>query len=152
MYYVQLFDWYVASISVLVICTIEIVIIGWIYGLKNFVRDIEYMINRKIHTIWQLCWKYITPSILCFILCISISRMFDSSLSYNGVPYPQWAIYLGWTYGFSSTCIIPIFMVYILIKSKGSFLERIIQALKPHKWEPALESDKIMWKNYCNKK
>lgn len=150
MYFVQLFDWYVASISVLLICTIEIVIIGWIYGIENFIRDIEFMISNKIHIIWRLCWKYITPSILFFILYINLSRIFNPGLSYNGVLFPQWALYLGWLYGFISVSVIPIYMVYLVSKSKGSLWERFIYTLKPYKWEPALKSDKILWQNYCN--
>ncbi|KAJ4442270.1 hypothetical protein ANN_12136 [Periplaneta americana] len=32
MYVVQLLDWYAASISVILICLVEVVIVGWIYG------------------------------------------------------------------------------------------------------------------------
>lgn len=64
MYLLQLFDWYAASISVILICLCEIIIVGWIYGVKNFVRDIEFMIGHSVGTWWILCWKYITPTIL----------------------------------------------------------------------------------------
>lgn len=64
MYVLQLFDWYSASISVILICLIEIIIVGWIYGVDNFVRDIEFMIGKPIERWWILCWKYITPTIL----------------------------------------------------------------------------------------
>jgi solute carrier family 6 amino acid transporter-like protein 5/7/9/14 len=32
MYVLQLFDWYAASTSVILICIVEVVIVGWIYG------------------------------------------------------------------------------------------------------------------------
>lgn len=87
MYLLQLFDWYAASISVILICLIEVVMIGWTYGMislilfyhinfiisqmniqfsgcQNFIWDIEFMIEKKIHWFWPLCWKYITPTIL----------------------------------------------------------------------------------------
>jgi len=32
MYVLQLLDWYAASMSVILICIVEVVIVGWIYG------------------------------------------------------------------------------------------------------------------------
>lgn len=64
MYWLQLFDWYAASISVILICLTEIIIVGWIYGVQNFVRDIEFMIGHRVGCCWIICWKYITPTIL----------------------------------------------------------------------------------------
>lgn len=64
MYLLQLFDWYAASISVILICLCEVVIVGWIYGVKNFIRDIEFMIGETVPQWWLICWKYITPVIL----------------------------------------------------------------------------------------
>lgn len=64
MYWLQLFDWYAASISVILICLVEIVIVGWIYGIHNFVRDVEFMIGHRVEWCWIVCWKYITPTIL----------------------------------------------------------------------------------------
>lgn len=64
MYILQLFDWYAASISVILICLCEIIIVGWIYGVENFIRDIEFMIGTRVEKWWLICWKYITPTIL----------------------------------------------------------------------------------------
>lgn len=64
MYYLQLFDWYATSISVILICLVEVIIVGWTYGVDNFTRDIEFMTGGKVHWWWKLCWKIITPIIL----------------------------------------------------------------------------------------
>lgn len=64
MYLLQLFDWYAASISVILICLCEIFIVGWVYGVNNFIRDIEFMIGTSVERCWLICWKYITPTIL----------------------------------------------------------------------------------------
>lgn len=64
MYLLQLLDWYAASISVIAVCFVEIIAVGWIYGIKNFVRDVEFMIGCKVGFWWIICWKYITPVIL----------------------------------------------------------------------------------------
>lgn len=64
MYLLQLFDWYAASISIILICLTECLAVSWAYGMKNFVRDIEFMIGHKLERWWSISWKYITPSIL----------------------------------------------------------------------------------------
>lgn len=64
MYFLQLFDWYAASISVILVCLCEVIIVGWIYGVKNFIRDIEFMIGARVEHWWLICWKYTTPIIL----------------------------------------------------------------------------------------
>lgn len=69
MYLLQLFDWYAASISVILICFVEVFIIGWAYGIDNFIRDLEFMIQKKIHWWWLVSWKFITPTILAVIYC-----------------------------------------------------------------------------------
>lgn len=64
MYILQLLDWYSASISVILICIIEVVMASWIYGIDNFIDDIYFMIGKKPEKLWSYCWKYVTPSIL----------------------------------------------------------------------------------------
>lgn len=88
MYWLQLFDWYAASISVILICLVETIIVGWIYGIHNFVRDIEFMIGNPVGYCWIMCWKYITPTILTvrhksvMDLCFSMRDLIQSSLSF----------------------------------------------------------------------
>lgn len=74
MYLLQLFDWYAASISVILVCLCEVIIVGWIYGVKNFIRDIEFMIGNAVPKWWLICWKYITPAILS--VCPHLSNTF----------------------------------------------------------------------------
>lgn len=64
MYWLQLFDWYSASISVILVCIIEVTVISWIYGADNFVKDIEFMIKAKLSRLWKISWRIVTPAIL----------------------------------------------------------------------------------------
>lgn len=64
MYVIQLLDWYAASISVILICLVEVFVVSWTYGASNFVRDVEFMTGNRPGAWWYLCWKYITPVIL----------------------------------------------------------------------------------------
>lgn len=64
MYIFQLLDWYSASIAVILICVMEVIMVGWMYGTKRFSEDIFFMVGSHPGKIWTICWKYITPIIL----------------------------------------------------------------------------------------
>lgn len=74
MYVLQLLDWYAASISIILICFLELLCICWMYGVENFIRDIEFMLNVKLHCWWRLCWKFITPVILMVSMVALVFR------------------------------------------------------------------------------
>lgn len=143
MYLLQLFDWYAASISVILVCLCEVIIVGWIYGVKNFIRDIEFMIGNTVPKWWLICWKYITPTILSFIFVTTI--LFNTELTYNGMEYPRWLIAVGWSSCLVSIVCIPIYFVYKLSKMNGSLKKRIRIALTPNNWGPADVNDRKAW-------
>lgn len=68
MYWLQLLDWYAASISVILVCIVEISVVSWIYGANTFIKDIEFMINEKISKLWKVLWTTVTPIILMVLL------------------------------------------------------------------------------------
>ncbi|KAF2894050.1 hypothetical protein ILUMI_12120, partial [Ignelater luminosus] len=122
MYLLQLFDWYAASISVILICLVEVFIVGWTYGTDNFVRDLEFMTQEKVHWWWPLCWKFVTPIILTFIFMTSIA--FNTTITYHGFLYPDWSIVLGWSSCAASMLCIPLYMGYkLLYFEEGDFVE-----------------------------
>lgn len=150
MYILQMFDWYAASISVMSICFVEVLIVGWTYGCENFVRDVEFMIGEKLHFWWPLCWKYITPTILSFIFITTI--VFNTRVSYNGIDYPDWAIGIGWCSCLISMLCIPAYMIYYLFSKKGSLKKNLITGTSPSEsWGPGDEENRTEWKKFILK-
>ena len=52
------------SWGLLLVAIIEVSAISWIYGVENFIKDIEMMIGEKPKAFWwfwQACWLVITP-------------------------------------------------------------------------------------------
>lgn len=144
MYVLQLLDWYAASISVILICLVETIVVGWTYGCDNFVRDVEFMIGEKIHPWWPLCWKYITPIILSFIFVTTI--LFNTRISYNGIDYPEWAVAVGWCSCLVSIVFIPGYAVFHFCGTKGGWREKLEQGTSPtQEWGPQKLEDRIAW-------
>ncbi|XP_071126480.1 sodium- and chloride-dependent glycine transporter 2-like isoform X1 [Mytilus edulis] len=129
MYVLQIVDWYCAIFSVMTVCILETIIIGWIYGANRFYEDIELMIGRKPCIWWSICWKFITPVILVMMLVFNMTQI--TPVSYGTYQYPQWAIAVGWIIGMISVIPIPIYMVVDLWDANGTLLQRLKQRLKP---------------------
>ncbi|KAK4879884.1 hypothetical protein RN001_008030 [Aquatica leii] len=148
-YWLQLFDWYAASISVILICIVEVVIVGWTYGINNFIRDVEFMLQHKVNWWWPLCWKFITPIILIFIFITSI--VFNTAITYYGFIYPDWSIVVGWGSCALSISCIPLYMGYrLLYLEKGDCVDRLKSGFRVDKeWGPSLESYRKEWNNIC---
>lgn len=67
MYWLQLFDKYAASWSVLLIAITECILISWVYGAERFLDDIQSMIGKRSNAwkfVWKWMWKVVTPSVL----------------------------------------------------------------------------------------
>lgn len=74
MYILQLFDWYSSALSIIVICLVEIFMIMYIYGMDNFLTDVEFMLGKRPNLFWKISWKFITPLVLI------VRPQFDSSV------------------------------------------------------------------------
>ncbi|XP_058803162.1 sodium- and chloride-dependent glycine transporter 1-like isoform X1 [Phymastichus coffea] len=147
MYVLQMFDWYAASISVISICLVEVIVVGWTYGCENFVRDVEFMIGEKLHWWWPFCWKYMTPVILSFIFVTTV--LFNTRITYNGVDYPEWAVAVGWCSCLVSMLCIPGYIICYLVFGKGTLAEKIAHGTNPtSEWGPTQAEDREAWEKF----
>ncbi|XP_016944259.2 sodium- and chloride-dependent glycine transporter 1 isoform X1 [Drosophila suzukii] len=140
MFVLQLFDWYSSAIAVIVICMVEIIMVAWIYGIKNFLMDIEFMLGKRPSLYWRILWQVVTPLVLVFILITSI--VFMRTITYNNVSYPQWAVIIGWASFVSSVIWIPLYIFYIMIRKRATLCESLKKRLKPLDWTPADPQDR----------
>ncbi|XP_044727458.1 sodium- and chloride-dependent glycine transporter 1-like isoform X2 [Chrysoperla carnea] len=151
MYYIQLIDWYCASVSIILICLMEIIIVGWIYGIDNFIRDIKFMMDIKMGFWWPFCWKYLTSVILVIIFMTTI--FFNTEVTYNGKAYPFWSIILGWSSCLVSMVCIPGYAIYLISRTPGNFIQRIRTNLKSTEdWGPSDVGNRKEWKTLITMK
>uniref|UniRef100_A0A674N2A5 Transporter n=1 Tax=Takifugu rubripes TaxID=31033 RepID=A0A674N2A5_TAKRU len=62
-YWVEVFNGYVGSVPLLVIAFFEIIAVSYIYGIRNFSDDLEYMNGSRPNIFWKACWLVISPVI-----------------------------------------------------------------------------------------
>ncbi|XP_066490542.1 sodium- and chloride-dependent betaine transporter-like [Tiliqua scincoides] len=127
MYIFQLFDYYAASGTCLLFLAIfEVICVGWIYGADRFYDNIEDMIGYRPWPLVKLCWLLLTPGVCLATFLFSLIRY--TPLRYNNVyDYPQWGIAVGWLMALSSMICIPLYVVFILLRTKGSLKQRLCQ-------------------------
>ncbi|XP_077984736.1 sodium- and chloride-dependent glycine transporter 1-like [Glandiceps talaboti] len=142
-YILQLLDWYAAGFSLCFIGLLECIVIAWVYGIDKFCTDIEAMIGYKPNRYLWICWKYLAPATLAFIMVFSLVSYTPCQL--GDYVYPKWAEIVGWIISLLSVALIPAYAIYHIVKVKAnSASERICNAVKPlPQWGPALAEDRL---------
>uniref|UniRef100_A0A672QWI3 Sodium- and chloride-dependent glycine transporter 2-like n=1 Tax=Sinocyclocheilus grahami TaxID=75366 RepID=A0A672QWI3_SINGR len=122
MYMLQLVDTFAASYSLVII---------------RFCEDIEMMIGFQPNKFWRICWAFVTPTILTFILALSLYQW--KVMTYEDYTYPTWSMVLGWLMVICSVIWIPIMFVIKMYLAPGSLIERLKLVCSPQPdWGPFL--------------
>uniref|UniRef100_A0A8C4YM98 Transporter n=1 Tax=Gopherus evgoodei TaxID=1825980 RepID=A0A8C4YM98_9SAUR len=120
MYVFQLFDYYAASGTCLLFLAIfEAICVGWVYGADRFYDNIEDMIGYRPWPLVKMCWQVVTPGVCLATFLFSLIKY--TPLKYNNwYMYPLWGYTLGWLMALSSMICIPLYIIFILLKTRGS--------------------------------
>ncbi|CAL1541303.1 unnamed protein product [Lymnaea stagnalis] len=133
MYIFTMLDTFAAGTSIVFIVLCEVVAVSWIYGMPQFCADVEKMTGHKPSIFWRICWKFICPCLLTVIVASSIIsyQPLTYRTSLTTYTYPYYANIVGWCIATSSMVMVPGYIVYKLIRTKGSFKQRIALCISP---------------------
>nr|XP_057909271.1 sodium-dependent dopamine transporter isoform X2 [Doryrhamphus excisus] len=129
MYVFTLLDHYAAGTSILFGVLIEAIGIAWFYGVDRFSDDIEEMIGQRPGRYWRLCWKFVSPCFLLFMVVVSFATF--NPPNYGFYIFPPWANALGWCLAISSMTMVPLYAFYKLCTLPGKFCDRLAYAITP---------------------
>uniref|UniRef100_A0A8B9D3W9 Transporter n=1 Tax=Anser cygnoides TaxID=8845 RepID=A0A8B9D3W9_ANSCY len=131
MYIFQLFDYYAASGTCLLFVAIfEVICVGWVYGANRFYDNIEDMIGFRPWPLIKICWLVITPGLCLAVFLFSLIKY--TPLKYNNTyVYPTWGYVLGWMMALSSMVCIPLYAIFIILRTKGPLKQRLVQLISP---------------------
>uniref|UniRef100_A0A8D2IIW5 Transporter n=1 Tax=Urocitellus parryii TaxID=9999 RepID=A0A8D2IIW5_UROPR len=137
-YWLLLMDNYAASFSLVIISCIMCVSIMYIYGHRNYFQDIQMMLGFPPPLFFQICWRFVSPAIIFFILIFTVIQY--RPITYNHYQYPGWAVAIGFLMALSSVICIPLYALFQLCRTDGdTLLQRLKNATKPSRdWGPAL--------------
>ncbi|KAI4504361.1 hypothetical protein M0802_000832 [Mischocyttarus mexicanus] len=143
-----LVDHYAGSFIVFVFATFEVTGFFWIYGLENFLDDVEFMLKRRPSVYWRICWGVITPLLLATILIYAIVDL--KPLTYADVLYPSSAYAAGWTLFAFGIVQLPFWMIYTIICKRNLGLPNMFtKSFNPSiEWGPRNIQELTSWKEY----
>ncbi|XP_035733055.1 sodium-dependent nutrient amino acid transporter 1-like isoform X1 [Vespa mandarinia] len=150
---VTLVDYYGGTFVAIIIGVLEMITIFWIYGLSNFLNDIEFMLGTKPTFYWRMCWSVITPVLMIVILIYTIVSYRPPT--YDGMNFPNYAYGIGWFLVFIGIGLIIAWFIYVLIQNMSTSINDTIKAaLRPSekKWGPNDPATRIKWKNFIFEK
>uniref|UniRef100_A0A8C5F0U1 Transporter n=1 Tax=Gouania willdenowi TaxID=441366 RepID=A0A8C5F0U1_GOUWI len=120
-YVLTLLDKYAAGTAILFGVLIEAIGVSWFYGVDRFSEDIERMMGFKPGLYWRLCWKFVSPAFLLFV--VIASAVTSSGLKYDEYVFPNWSNYVGWGVAMSSMLFVPFYAIYKFFSIPGTFKE-----------------------------
>uniref|UniRef100_A0A672L786 Transporter n=1 Tax=Sinocyclocheilus grahami TaxID=75366 RepID=A0A672L786_SINGR len=128
-YVFTLLDHFAAGTSILFGVLIEAVGIAWFYGVDRFSDDIQEMIGQRPGLYWRLCWKFVSPCFLLFMVVVSFATF--NPPKYGSYYFPTWATMLGWCLSISSMIMVPLYAIYKFCSLPGSFCDKLAYAITP---------------------
>ncbi|XP_066447007.1 sodium- and chloride-dependent betaine transporter-like isoform X2 [Eleutherodactylus coqui] len=153
MYIFQLFDYFTSSgICLLFFGIAECVCIGWVYGADRFYDNIQDMIGYRPWPVMKILWMFVTPAVCVATFLFSVIKYIP--LKYNNLyVYPPWGYAFGWLMSVASMICIPLYAIYILLRTEGSLMERLRKVVIPAKDlpEPECTHESNSWWSICKK-
>uniref|UniRef100_A0A5F9CKU5 Transporter n=1 Tax=Oryctolagus cuniculus TaxID=9986 RepID=A0A5F9CKU5_RABIT len=128
-YVVTLLDTFAAGTSILFAVLMEAIGVSWFYGVDRFSNDIQQMMGFKPGLYWRLCWKFVSPAFLLFVVVVSIVNF--KPLTYDDYVFPPWANWMGWGIALSSMVLVPSYVIYKFLSIPGSLWERLAYGITP---------------------
>ncbi|KOX81270.1 Sodium-dependent nutrient amino acid transporter 1 [Melipona quadrifasciata] len=140
-----LVDYYGTSFVVFILASFEITAVSWIYGIENFLDDVEFMLYKKTSSYWRICWFLITPLILITIFFYTVATL--SPLTYGDKTYPTTAHAAGAVILCFSVFQIPFWMIVEILKNrKLPLLQNLKKSFLPtSQWGPREIEHRKAW-------
>ncbi|NXF20502.1 S6A18 protein, partial [Rhodinocichla rosea] len=130
-YWIDIFDRYAGSVPLLVIAFFEVIGVVYIYKIKRFSEDVEWMTGRKLNLFWQITWRFISPLLLLIVFMAFVTLQMQKPPSYTawnpkyeGFPMKEEKVYPPWVQAIcvllaALPCVcVPLVALFHLVKQK----------------------------------
>uniref|UniRef100_A0A0N4Z1W1 Transporter n=1 Tax=Parastrongyloides trichosuri TaxID=131310 RepID=A0A0N4Z1W1_PARTI len=129
-YIIPFLDGYGVSLSVLFMVMMEMIVVCWFYGIDRFSEDVNEMLGFYPGRYWRVCWVC-CPVFIGIIFSLAVYNTNFQPMTDANYIYPQWSVYLGWSIRMLSVLAIPVYALILLLRTPGSFMERLRIAITP---------------------
>jgi len=161
-YIFSLLENYAAGLSLLTTVFFEAVAVSWVYGLKYFSEDVYAMLGHRPGLYWKICWKFVSPCFLAFIIILQMTDISEFSIEkYDGTTYtyPAAAHWTGRILSASTISCIPVAAILVIIKARKhegssksrSVLQCLGAAITPsYELTPDDQNVRLTWAHWRN--
>ncbi|GMT05880.1 hypothetical protein PENTCL1PPCAC_28054 [Pristionchus entomophagus] len=139
-YWFTLMNEYCGTFALFAIAFFEVLLIGQLYGVKEYQVDLRWMMGLPRSIFGKLFgaagvailfnWAFVAPIVLLVLFSFALYSYFDFTVTYGKSPriytYPEWASMLGWIMAIIPLLPIPLFAlinVFNYSRRKGSWRE-----------------------------
>lgn len=144
-YFFQLIDHYVTSVTILFVAFFQIIAISWFYGVKRLTKNIKEMTSKNPSRYFKFCWLVTAPLILLGIFILAIFNYEHLTYQNGTYEYPWWAHGIGWLITTTTLLCIPAFGIFNIYRAEGnSFMEKL-----KHTIQPSIYECKICGEHHC---
>lgn len=141
-YIMQILDTFAGTFTGMIVGILQLIAIAWVYGMENFMQDIDDMIgfHRSLlpsRSYWYFMWRYLSASVLFAILLFCFTDL--PKLQYRSQEFPDWTSSFGWTLTVVCILIIPVMaFIRFLLSPAGSIGDKISYLCRPSEdWAPS---------------
>ncbi|XP_015510299.2 sodium-dependent nutrient amino acid transporter 1 [Neodiprion lecontei] len=147
-----LVDYYGGTFVAIIVGTVEILTVFWIYGLRKFIDDVEFMTGVRPGIYWRVCWMIVTPLLMIVILVYTVA-IYEPP-TYNDTMFPTSAYAAGWAIlGFAVLQIFGWIVYQLYTKKSSSVAETFRNAFQPtSKWGPNDPKHRLEWESFKDMK
>ncbi|XP_046631270.1 sodium-dependent nutrient amino acid transporter 1-like [Daphnia pulicaria] len=148
-YILDLVDYFGGGFIIYIMVIAETVAVCWIYGLKQIVKDIRYMLGFGLGIYWKFTWCFLIPIALAVIFIYAMI-VYEPLKTDDGEPYPPAANAAGWVLAAIAILQIPIWGALVVRKQQGNnWIQRFEASLRPAaEWGPKNPGIKRDWLEY----
>ncbi|XP_020283043.1 sodium-dependent nutrient amino acid transporter 1-like [Pseudomyrmex gracilis] len=152
-WFITLVDYYGGTFVAIIVGVLEMVTIFWVYGLTNFLNDMEFMLGKRLGVYWRACWLLITPLLMIVILIYTCATY--EPPTYDNIRFPDYAYGIGWfLLALGTSSIIWFIGSKIIANRTSSFIESVRAAFRPakDKWGPKDPKIRMEWETFVMEK
>ncbi|GIY32746.1 sodium-dependent nutrient amino acid transporter 1 [Caerostris darwini] len=146
----QLLNFDAVNSVVLLYAVLQVVGVAWVYGLRNFCNDVEFMLNRRPGIFFKFAWTCLIPVALVFIFLFGLV----DSKSKKDLSVPQWTSDVGWFLAIMALIPIPLWFIIEVYKNPHTgIVKKFVNSLKPaDNWGPSDPLYNVEWREQKNAK
>ncbi|XP_063781258.1 sodium-dependent neutral amino acid transporter B(0)AT3-like [Pseudophryne corroboree] len=124
-YWLQIFDTFTGSLTLLIVVFFEVIAVTYVYGIERFSEDIKWMTGRRPNIYWQATWRFLSPLLMVAVFFSYVVVQFSTPLTYetwnpNYDKFPMKKIedYPGWVL---TICVLLVAIPCMFIPSVALF-------------------------------